>query len=96
MQAAAAGAKWDPATGFNTILTDQAGANSWPITAATFILVYKKPADAAATTEALKFFKWGYTKQGADLALALDYVPLPESLTSVVQTSWKAIEGVNP
>ena len=96
MQAAAAGAKWDPATGFNTIITDQPGADAWPITASTFILVYKKPVDAAATNETLKFFKWGYGKDGAALALGLDYVPLPDSLTSVIQTSWKEIQGVTP
>ena len=96
MQAAAAGAKWDPAQGFGTVITDQPGADSWPITAATFILVYKKPVDAAATTEALKFFKWGYGADGDKLALALDYVALPDSLTNMVQTSWKDIQGVTP
>ena len=38
------------------ILTDQPGEQSWPMTAATFILMYKKPADVAASNEALKFF----------------------------------------
>ncbi len=95
MQAAAANAKWDPATGYNTILTDQPGAESWPITAATFILIHKKPMDAAASTETLKFFKWAYAS-GDALALQLDYVALPDNLTGMVETTWKQIEGVNP
>src|SRR5262249_29436252 len=50
--AAAAGATWDPANGFGTLLTNQPGASTWPISGATFILVYKKPSDPAATKEA--------------------------------------------
>jgi phosphate transport system substrate-binding protein len=59
-QAAAVNAKWDSAPGFGVILTDQPGAASWPITSATFILMHKKPADAAAAATALKFFGWAY------------------------------------
>ena len=47
--AAAAGATWDPANGFGTVLTDQPGADTWPIAGATFVLVYKQPQDQAAT-----------------------------------------------
>ena len=65
--------------GYYLILTDQAGANSWPITGASFILVYAKPPDAAATGEALKFFDWAY-KNGGKMAADLDYVPLPTAL----------------
>ncbi len=42
-QAAAANADWANADGYYLILTDQAGAKSWPITGASFILVYKQP-----------------------------------------------------
>ena len=45
-QAAAANADWTKAPGFYQILTNQPGADSWPITAATFILMHKKSADA--------------------------------------------------
>ena len=48
--------------GFYVILANQAGAASWPIAAATFILIHKKPQDAAAAAEALKFFAWAYAK----------------------------------
>jgi len=88
-QAAASNADWAHASGYYLILTDQAGAKSWPITGASFILVYAAPPDAAATGEALKFFAWAY-KSGAAMAAELDYVPLPASLTAQVESTWKA------
>jgi phosphate transport system substrate-binding protein len=88
-QAAASNADWAHADGYYLILTDQAGAHSWPITGASFILVYANPPDAAATAEALKFFAWAY-QSGGPMAAQLDYVPLPASLTSQVQSTWKA------
>jgi phosphate transport system substrate-binding protein len=88
-QAAASNADWAHADGYYLILTDQAGAKSWPITGASFILVYAAPPDAVATGEALKFFAWAY-KSGATMASELDYVPLPASLTALVESTWKA------
>jgi len=88
-QAAASNADWAHADGYYLILTDQAGARSWPITGASFILLYAEPPDAAATGEALKFFAWAY-KSGGTMAAALDYVPLPAALTSQVEATWKA------
>src|SRR5215813_9644245 len=63
-QAAAANAKWDSQPGYGVILANQPGAESWPMTAATWILMYKKPQDAAASGAALKFFAWAYDKGG--------------------------------
>ena len=93
-QAAAANADWAHAPAYYLILTDQAGAKSWPITGASFILIYSVPQDAAATAEALKFFNWAY-KNGAQMAAELDYVPLPDALIKQVRTTWKSeIKGV--
>jgi phosphate transport system substrate-binding protein len=89
-RAAAAGADWSPSTKFYVVLTDQPGAASWPIAGASFILMQKKPQDAAASAEALKFFKWAYAK-GADMALELHYVPLPPEAARKVEESWKEI-----
>ncbi len=86
-QAAASNADWTHADGYYLILTDQAGAKSWPITGASFILVYKQPSDAAAVGEALKFFAWAY-KDGGTMAAELDYVPLPASLVAQVKATW--------
>jgi phosphate transport system substrate-binding protein len=93
-QAAAASADWAHAPGYYLILTDQPGAGSWPITGASFILVYSVPPDATATGEALRFFDWAY-RNGGKMAADLDYVPLPESLIKQVRATWKAeIKGV--
>jgi phosphate transport system substrate-binding protein len=93
-QAAAASADWAHAPGYHLILTNQPGPKSWPITGASFILLYSTPPDPAATATALKFFDWAY-RSGGKMASDLDYVPLPESLIKLVRASWKAeIKGV--
>src|SRR5271163_4616927 len=86
-QAAAANADWAGANSYYLILTDQAGAQSWPITGASFILLYKQPDDPAPVNEALKFFAWAY-KDGAPMAAELDYVPLPAALIAQVKKTW--------
>lgn len=88
-QAAAANADWAHADSYYVILTDQAGAKSWPITGASFILVYKQPQDHAAVNEALKFFAWAF-KDGTSMAAELDYVPLPAPLIAEVKKTWAA------
>jgi len=88
-QAAAAGADWNSAPGYGVILTNQPGAGSWPITAATFILIHKQPKDPVAATEALKFFSWAYAN-GAKLADELDYVAMPAKVAGDVQKVWAA------
>jgi phosphate transport system substrate-binding protein len=88
-QAAAANADWASAPGYYVILTDQPGDASWPITAATFILMPKDPADKAASAEAIKFFKWAFEK-GGKLAEELDYIPMPESVVKLIEKTWTA------
>jgi phosphate transport system substrate-binding protein len=88
-QAAAANADWVHSDSYYVILTDQDGAKSWPITGASFILVYKEPSDAASVGEALKFFAWAY-KDGSAMAAELDYVPLPVPLIAQVEATWKS------
>ena len=88
-QAAAANANWNSQPGFGVILTNQPGGESWPMTAATWILIYKQPSDAAATGEALKFFAWAY-KNGSKSAEELDYVPMPAKVVADVEKMWKA------
>ena len=85
--AAAANADWEKAEGYYLILTNQAGAASWPITGASFILMYRQAKDPAAAMEALKFFAWAY-KDGIALAQQLDYVPLPEKVVKLVEKTW--------
>jgi phosphate transport system substrate-binding protein len=86
-QAAAANADWNSVPGYGVILANQPGATSWPMTAATFILIPHQPQDAAATTEALKFFAWAYAK-GAKMAEELDYVPMPGKVVTEIEAMW--------
>jgi len=86
-QAAAANADWEKADHYYVILTDQSGADSWPIAGATFILIHTQPQDAAAATEALKFFAWAY-KNGDKMAEDLDYVPMPDKVVNSIQKMW--------
>jgi phosphate transport system substrate-binding protein len=86
-QAAAKNADWKSQPGYGVILANQPGDNSWPMTAATWILVYKNPQDPAATAEALKFFAWSYAN-GDKMAEELHYVPIPDSVVQDVRKSW--------
>jgi phosphate transport system substrate-binding protein len=86
-QAAAANADWNSVPGYGVILANQPGATSWPMTAATFILVPKQPQDSAAAAEALKFFAWAYAK-GGKMAEELDYIPMPSKVVSDIQAMW--------
>lgn len=86
-QAAAANADWKSKPGYGVLLANQPGPNSWPMTAPTWILLYKQPSDPAATGEALKFFAWAY-KNGAKMAEELHYVPMPANVIGDVQKYW--------
>ena len=86
-QAAAANANWKSQPGYGVILANQPGDVSWPMTAATWILIYKTPTDAAATGEALKFFAWSYDK-GQEMAKELDYVPMPANVVTDIKNMW--------
>jgi phosphate transport system substrate-binding protein len=88
-QAAAANADWKSQPGYGVILANQPGDKSWPMTAATWILIYKTPPDPAAAAEALKFFAWSYAK-GGKMAEDLDYVPMPANVVSDIQKMWSA------
>ncbi|MDO8397094.1 MAG: phosphate ABC transporter substrate-binding protein PstS [Bradyrhizobium sp.] len=88
-QAAAANADWAGSKNYFVILTDQPGEASWPITGATFILMYKEPADKAASGEAIKFFKWAFEK-GDKMAEELDYIPMPDNVVKQIEKTWSA------
>jgi phosphate transport system substrate-binding protein len=88
-QAAASNADWAKAPGYYVILTDQPGEASWPITAATFILMHKDATDKAASQEAIKFFKFAFAK-GDKMAEELDYIPMPDSVVKLIEKTWSA------
>src|SRR5262249_32709449 len=85
--AAAKQANWQT-PGFATILTNQAGHDSWPIVGASFILMHKIQVQPERGKRVLDFFAWAF-QNGKDMALQLDYVPLPDNAISLIKNSWK-------
>ncbi|NOZ94159.1 MAG: phosphate ABC transporter substrate-binding protein PstS, partial [Acidobacteria bacterium] len=86
-QAAAANADWAHAPGFYLVLTDQPGEASWPITGASFILVHRSQKNQKKARAVLEFFSWAFAK-GDHMATALDYVPIPDTVVSMVKAEW--------
>lgn len=88
-QAAAATADWAHATNFNLLMTNAPGADAWPITATSWVILPKQPKNAANGKVALDFFTWAY-EHGQEQARTLDYVPLPDSLVGQIEAYWKS------
>ena len=88
-KAAAAGAEWSKS--FYQILTEQPGKDSWPITGATFIMMYKSQEKPAQGSNSLKFFEWAFNN-GDKMATELEYVPLPDSLKALVRGAWGEVK----
>ncbi len=86
-QAAADSADWSKAQDFDLVMTNAPGANAFPITASTFVLMYKQPKDAAAAKQALDFFRWALEK-GQPQAQKLNYVSLPDGLVQQIEKYW--------
>lgn len=82
--AAAAGADWFSVPGMGLSIVDQPGAKAYPVTTASFILMYKEPSNKAESAEVLKFFDWAF-KNGKGMASELDYVALPDALTKQIR-----------
>jgi len=86
--AAADSADWASAKDFNLIMTNAPGEKAWPITATTWIIMYKEPKSAEKSAAAFDFLKWSLEK-GQEQAKSLEYVPLPASLVSKIEDYWK-------
>jgi len=82
--AAAAGTDWSKIPGMGTFITNAPGAKSWPITGASFILMYKNPEKKANSAEVMKFFDFAF-KEGKKMAEDLDYVPMPDATTDFIR-----------
>jgi len=90
--AAAAGADWFSVPGMGVSIVNQGGKDTWPITTASFIIMYKDPADKKASAEVIKFFDWAF-KNGAKLSADLDYVHLPDKLQADIRNRvWSQIK----
>jgi phosphate transport system substrate-binding protein len=90
--AAADGADWFSVPGMGLSIVNQANPKAWPISSASFIIMYKEPKDKKASAEVIRFFDWAF-KNGKQLAIDLDYVPLPDSLTNEIRNRvWSQIK----
>jgi phosphate transport system substrate-binding protein len=90
--AAAAGADWFSVPGMGLSIVNQGGKDTWPVTTASFIIMYKEPADKRASQEVVKFFDWAF-KNGAKLSADLDYVHLPDKLQADIRSRvWSQIK----
>ena len=88
-KAAASGADWSKAPGMYLVLTDQSGANSWPMTGASFILMHRQQEKPDIAKEVLKFFDWSF-RNGDQMASQLDYVAMPDAVVKLIQSEWKS------
>lgn len=90
--AAAAGADWFSVPGMGISLVNQKGAQSWPITGAVFVLMYREPKNAKTGQEVIKFFDWSFVN-GGKMAADLDYVPLPKAVTDRIRNEvWTQVK----
>ena len=90
--AAAAGAMTEmgPGTDFRVSITNSPGAQAYPISSFTWLLVRKQYPDAAKARELAKFIWWCET-QGQALAPKLGYAPLPPQLQPWIKDRLKSI-----
>jgi phosphate transport system substrate-binding protein len=89
---AAAKADWNSVPGFGVVLTNQLGDDSWPLTAATFVLMYSEPSDTVASRDAIAFFNWAFDN-GNKAAEELDYIPMPANVVKEIKnTVWTMIK----
>lgn len=88
-QAAADTADWGNAKDFNLLMTNASGEQAWPITATTWVIMYKDPKNPERSKAAFDFFKWSL-ENGQKDAAALDYVALPDSLVDKIESYWSS------
>jgi phosphate transport system substrate-binding protein len=90
--AAAQGADWFSVPGMGLSIVNQPGKDTWPVTTASFIIMYKDPSDKRASQEVIKFFDWAF-RNGQKLSSELDYVHLPPQLQDQIRTKvWSQIK----
>lgn len=87
--AAAESADWLGTPGMGVVLTNGPGPTAWPVTAASFILIPKVQIKPRQGRQALDFFDWVF-KNGKEMAVELDYVPLPDAVVRQIQELWSS------
>lgn len=90
--AAAAGAMASMPADFRASLTDMPGKDSYPICGLTWILAYKKYADATKAKTLVEFLDWAL-EDGQKMGPALNYAPLPPALVAKIKSAVATIEN---
>ncbi|MDE3169734.1 MAG: phosphate ABC transporter substrate-binding protein PstS [Acidobacteriota bacterium] len=86
-QDASAHVNWSKAQDFYVILTDHAGADTWPISGCTWQIL-RKNAPEATNKDVMKFFDWGF-EHGQQMAESISFGPLPASTVKAIKSYWK-------
>ena len=86
-QSAVVNANWAAPPALRAVLVQQPGQQTWPITGATFALIYKQQQRRLTAIEMLRFFDWSY-RTGAKLADELQYVPMPKDVVEMIESAW--------
>ena len=86
-KAAADQIDWSRPVGDDAFLLDLPGDGTWPITGASYVLIYRDQPERVKADNILRFFKWCLT-EGSPAASELGYVPLPAEAVRRVEQDW--------
>lgn len=87
-RAAAQNFNWNDLGHIRQLQIASQGSSSWPITAASFILLPTMSTHSARTLEVLKFFDWAL-REGAPIASGLNYESIPSAAIAQLPTLWR-------
>ncbi len=87
-RAASTGIDWK--SSYYQVLTNQPHPAAWPITGATFVVMYQRPQKPQSASQSLKFFHWAMTK-AEGLSTDLGYAPMPKDVVSTIETLWARV-----
>jgi phosphate transport system substrate-binding protein len=85
VSAAAAASKLPPETDFRVSITNAPGADVYPISSFTWLLVHKQSPDSAKQRKLRDFLRWMLQPEAQRMAADLHYAPLPVPLIELVE-----------
>lgn len=89
---AAAAATKPEVSAANFSIVDASGENSYPVSGYSWIVVYKKPADASRAKLLYDVLSWLVAPQGQSNAKSVDYVPLPRNVQETAAATLKQMQ----
>ena len=91
--AAAASAKFEPNTDFRVSITNAPGEASYPISSFTWLLIQPDMKDAAKAKALKTFLEWMVTDEAQQMAVGLQYAPLPKPVVALIQARIKTLKA---